>query len=37
MTLFKETCLEHHILHTPEDCFAFLREFPVKYEQLSMF
>ena len=37
MALFKETCREHHILHTPEECFAFLREFPEKYEQLSMF
>ena len=37
MALFKETCREHHILHTPEECFAFLREFPEKYEQLRMF
>jgi len=37
MALFKKTCIENGILHTPEDCFAFLREFPQKNEQLSMF
>lgn len=37
MTLFRSTCIENGILYKPEDCFAFLREFPQKYEQLSMF
>jgi DNA repair photolyase len=34
---FHQICREHSILHTPEDCFAFLREFPEKYEQLRLF
>ena len=35
MEIFRETCRENGILHTPEECFAFLREFPERYEQLS--
>ena len=34
---FHQTCRENNILHTPEDCFAFLREFPEKFEQLRLF
>ena len=37
MVLFQRICRENGILCTPEECFAFLREFPAKYEQLSMF
>ena len=37
MALFRKTCIENGILYKPEDCFAFLRELPQKYEQLSMF
>ena len=37
MRLFHSFCEEHHILHDPEDCFAFLRAFPEKYRQVSLF
>ena len=37
MALFRKTCRKHGILCEPEDCFAFLRAFPPKYEQMSMF
>ena len=37
MRLFHDTCSAHHILHTPESCFAWMREFPNPYEQLSLF
>lgn len=36
MEIFQGTCREHGIICTPEECFAFLREFPEKYEQMSM-
>ncbi|MBR3874690.1 MAG: radical SAM protein [Clostridia bacterium] len=37
--IFDEECEKHGILHTPEDVFAYLNEFPQKElgEQLSMF
>ncbi len=35
--IFKSTCREHGILHTPDDCFRFLNEFPEKYRQMSLF
>ena len=35
--LFHETCETHGILHTPEDCFRYLAEFPDRYEQMSVF
>ena len=35
--LFHERCERFGMLHTPEDCFRFLAEFPDKYEQLSVF
>lgn len=34
---FSETCKGNGILYRPEDCFAYLREFPEKYEQMSLF
>ncbi len=37
MKIFHSFCEEHGMLHTPEDCFAYLSEFPEKGEQLSMF
>lgn len=37
MTLFRNTCAEHGILCTPEDCFAYLNAFPEQYEQMSLF
>lgn len=36
MRIFHETCEAHGILHTPEDCFAYLQELPEPYEQLSL-
>lgn len=32
-----EACLRHGMLEGPEACFAYLREFPEKYEQTSLF
>ena len=37
MRLFHQTCEAHGMLHTPEDCFDFLRQFPEKNRQLSIF
>lgn len=37
MQIFHETCESHGILHTPEQCFAYLHEFPDKFGQLSLF
>ena len=37
--LFHQMCEEHHILHQPNDVFAYIHEFKEKlpYEQLSLF
>ncbi len=37
MALFRITCREHNILCTPDDCFAYLRDFPEPYPQTSLF
>ena len=37
MALFRRVCAENGILSAPDDCFAFLRELPEKYEQTSLF
>ena len=37
MGLFNSFCEERGILHTPEECFAWMRELPEKYTQISMF
>ncbi len=37
MALFKKLCIENGIMHTPEDCFRYLHEFPRQYEQTSIF
>lgn len=37
MKLFKKICNEHGIWSDPETCFAYLQEFPEKYEQMSLF
>lgn len=37
MELFEKTCESAGMLHTPEECFAYLHEFPEKYEQLTLF
>lgn len=37
MRIFKRTCKEHGIISDVEECFAYMREFPERYEQLSLF
>lgn len=37
MKLFQEICDENGIMRDPMDCFAYLNEFPEKYEQISLF
>ena len=37
MALFRSFCRDHGILCDPEECFAYLHEFPVRSEQLSLF
>ena len=35
--VFHSICKEHSILHTPDECFQFMRELPDKYQQMSLF
>lgn len=37
MRYFVETCKKHNIMYTPQQCFDYLKEFPMDYEQLSLF
>lgn len=37
MALFHETCESHGLLHDPDRVFAYLKEFPEPYEQVSLF
>ncbi len=37
MELFKRRCREHGIISDVNECFAYLHEFPDKYEQISLF
>ncbi len=37
MRLFRAFCEEKGILCSPEECFAYLRAFPDKYEQIDLF
>ena len=37
MELFRTFCRDHGILSDPQECFAYLAEFPKKTEQLSLF
>lgn len=38
LAYFNNFCKEHKIMHTPEDCFAYMRELPPKQDaQLSLF
>ena len=37
MRLFRSFCEEKGILCSPEECFAYLRAFPDKYEQIDLF
>lgn len=36
MALFRETCGKNGIVHDADACFAYLQEFPQRYEQLSL-
>ena len=37
MTVFQSVCKESGMLYQPEDCFAYMDEFPKTYEQTSLF
>lgn len=37
MKLFREKCQKHGIVHNIDDCFAYLHEYPEKYQQMSLF
>ena len=37
MHLLEERCREHGILYRANECFAYLHEFPEKYEQMKLF
>lgn len=37
MSIFNKVCNENGIMKTAEDCFKYLREFPEKYVQMSLF
>ena len=34
--VFQKMCRKHGIMSSPDACFAYLREFPKKYEQISL-
>ena len=36
MALFKKLCIENGIMHTPEDCFRYLHEFPQSSYQTKL-
>ena len=37
MRLFRSFCEDHGMMYDPEECFAYLAEFPEPYHQISMF
>lgn len=37
MALFRGTCRANNMIYDVNECFAYLREFPQKYEQMSLF
>ena len=37
MALFHERCEKEGILHTPDECFAYMHEMPERYEQMTLF
>lgn len=37
MHILHEVCTAHGLLSTPEACFAYLNDFPEKYEQIRLF
>jgi len=37
MKIVIDECKKHNIIYKPEECFAYLRDFPIKSEQTSLF
>ena len=37
MRIFEKRCAENGILSRPDECFSYLQEFHLKYEQMSLF
>jgi DNA repair photolyase len=37
MTVFNDFCCKNKILSTPDECFAYMNDFPEKYEQIGLF
>lgn len=37
MEIFQAVCEKNDILYRPDDCFAYLHEFPEKYQQMNLF
>ena len=37
MALFRQVCKENGLMYRPEDCFAYLGDFPRRFEQTSQF
>lgn len=35
--IIEDTCKKHGIMYNPDDCFAYMREYPEKYTQLNLF
>ncbi|MBR4779968.1 MAG: radical SAM protein [Lachnospiraceae bacterium] len=35
--LLRKKCQEHNIMCSPEECFNYMREFPEKYRQMTLF
>ena len=37
MSLLRNTCRANGIIHTPDECFAYMHDLPEKYKQMSLF
>ncbi len=37
MKIFRKICKDNGIMYDPDECFAYLNEFPEKYKQISIF
>ncbi|MBQ7433532.1 MAG: hypothetical protein IJV50_08785 [Lachnospiraceae bacterium] len=37
MEYFHATCEKHGMLHDVQSCFQYMREFPERYEQMTLF
>ncbi|MCR4624977.1 MAG: radical SAM protein, partial [Lachnospiraceae bacterium] len=35
--IFNDICRKNGMMSTPDECFGFMREFPEKYKQMSLF